>query len=82
MKYAVDQIIDNIAILENISTKDKKEIPTSLLPKNCREGNIIVKIQERYEIDKNIEEKRRKMLRNKLERIKNKKNWVIKKKIF
>lgn len=74
MKYAVDQIIDNIAIIENISTRDKKEISTSLLPKNCHEGSIIVEIQERYVMDKNIEEKRRKMLRNKLESLKTKRN--------
>ena len=42
MKYAIDQIIDNIAILENIETKEKLEVDTKLLPKNVKEKNVLV----------------------------------------
>ena len=31
MRYAVDQIIEGIAILENIETKEKKEVNISLI---------------------------------------------------
>ena len=32
MKYAVDRIEDNIVVLENIETKEKKKVKKDLLP--------------------------------------------------
>lgn len=71
MKYAVDQIIDGIAVLENLETKEKKEIGISELPHNTKEGSILIE-EKVYKIDSKEEDKRRKMLRNKLERLKGK----------
>ena len=42
MKYAVDEIIDEIAIIENIETEEKKEVSIKVLPKNIKEGNVVV----------------------------------------
>ena len=69
MKYAIDQIIDNIAILENIETKEKLEVDTKLLPKNVKEKNILVEKNGKYFKDKKEEEARLKRIEEKLKRL-------------
>lgn len=71
MKYAIDQIIDNIAILENIETKEKLEVDTNLLPKNIKEKNILVEKNGKYFKDKKEEEVRLKRIEEKLKRLQN-----------
>lgn len=71
MKYAIDQIIDNIAILENIETKEKLEVDTKLLPKNVKEKNILVEKNGKYFKDKKEEEARLKRIEEKLKRLQN-----------
>ena len=71
MKYAIDQIIDNIAILENIETKEKLEVDTKLLPKNVKEKNILVEKSGKYFKDKKEEEARLKRIEEKLKRLQN-----------
>ena len=67
--YAVDEIIDDIAILENIETKEKEEVDIKKLPKEVREGSIIVK-EHIYKLDNEYEKKRREDLRNRLNKLK------------
>lgn len=62
MKFAVDRIENNIAILENLKTKEKKEISIQLLPSDIKEGMIIIKNNNKYYIDKDEEIKRRKRI--------------------
>lgn len=62
MKFAIDRIENNIAILENIKTKEKKEISIQLLPSDIKEGMIIIKNNNKYYIDKDEEIKRRKRI--------------------
>lgn len=69
MRFAVDSIVDEIAVLENIETKEKKEVPLSILPEEIQEGNILL-YNENYTLDKQYETKRRESLREKLERLK------------
>lgn len=69
MKYAVDRIIDNIAVLENIETKEIKEVELSILPENIKEGNI-VKEETTYILDKEEENIRRQRIAEKLNRLK------------
>ena len=71
MKYAIDQIIDNIAILENIETKEKLEVDTNLLPKNIKEKNILVEKNGKYFKDKKEEAARLKRIEEKLKRLQN-----------
>ena len=71
MKYAIDQIIDNIAILENIETKEKFEVDTKLLPKNVKEKNVLVEKNGKYFKDKKEEEARLKRIEEKLKRLQN-----------
>ncbi len=62
MKFAIDRIENNIAILENLKTKEKKEISIQLLPSDIKEGMIIIKNNNKYYIDKDEEIKRRKRI--------------------
>ena len=68
MKYAVDRIIDNIVILENIDDNTKKEVSKDILPKDIREGTILIET-ETYIIDKEEELKRRKNIEERLNKI-------------
>ena len=52
MKYAVDRIVDNIVILENIKNKEIIKVEKELLPQNIIEGNILIKRKERYILSK------------------------------
>ena len=69
MKYSVDKIIDNIVTIENIETKEKKNININKFPKNIKEGNIVIE-RTKYIIDKKEEQKRRNIINNKLNELK------------
>lgn len=72
MKFAIDRIIDDIVVLENIETKITKEINISLLPENIKEGNIIVFENEEYKLDLTEEELRRKRIQEKFNKLRKK----------
>ena len=71
MNYAVDRIDENIATIENIINKGKNEVPLELLPKNVKEGSIITLEGGTYILNSNEEETRRKIIEEKLNRLKN-----------
>lgn len=60
MKYAVDKIIDDIVLLENIETGQKEELSIMLLPSSIKEGSIIVYKEGTYYLDNKEEDRRRK----------------------
>ena len=70
MKYAIDRIEENIAVCESIETKEKIQLSTSILPSEIHEGAIIIKPGEKYIIDKDEEQRRRKRIEEKLARLK------------
>ena len=70
MKYAVDRIIEKIAILENIDTAEIIEVEIKNLPKEVHEGSILVYDGISYKIDAVTEMKRRENFRERLERLK------------
>ncbi len=70
MKYAVDSIIDEIAVIENLETQEKKEVSLELLPEEIQEGNILLYNDNEYYIDREYEVKRRQTLEEKLEQLK------------
>ena len=51
--YSIDKIENNIALLENIKTKEKKEVSIYLLPENIKEGTIISYINNTYVLEEN-----------------------------
>lgn len=68
MKYAVDRIEEDIAVLENIETKEKKEI--NIKGMKIKEGDILAYIDGVYVVDVKAREQRYKELREKLDRLK------------
>ena len=71
MKYAVDKIINNIVILENIDTLEIKEIDITHLPFSIYEGAIITYQNDSYKLDETEEEKRRKTILEKFNKLRN-----------
>ena len=69
MKYSIDRIEENIAILENLEDGTKKEVNIELLPENIVEGSIIVE-KETYELDLIEEQVRRDALKSKFDSLK------------
>ena len=69
MKYSIDRIEENIAILENLEDGTKKEVNIKLLPENIVEGNIIIE-KETYELDIAEEQTRRNSLKSKFDSLK------------
>ncbi len=72
IKYAVDEIIDNIVILENIETYEKMEIVRESIPFPIQEGNILCLHNNHYSLDLEEEQKRRQLLREKLNQLRRK----------
>lgn len=70
MKYAIDRIENNIAILEDIQTKERIEIETSLLPRNVKEGNILIQKDNEYILNESEEDIRRKRIMEKFNKLK------------
>lgn len=69
MKYVIDKIIDNIAVLENLNDNSKIEIDIKNLPKNIRDGSIVLFDNGKYILDLNLEDERRRLLKNRLNRL-------------
>ncbi len=67
MKYIIDRIEDNIVTLENIYTKKTINISIDNLPKNIKEGSILLK-RKKYILLPN--EKRKKDIRKKFNHLK------------
>lgn len=74
MKYAVDRIIEDIVVLEDIETGELVELKKHELPNEVHEGSILVKNDTGYTLDENTEKERRESLRERLERLKSLKN--------
>lgn len=70
MKYAVDSIVDDIAVIEEIETGDKKEVSLEILPEEIQEGNILAYRDGEYYIDRQYEAVRRQSLEEKIEELK------------
>ncbi len=69
MKYIIDRIEENIAVLENIDTKEIININVRELPKNIHEGTVLIK-EKVFKIDYKEEKRRRQLLREKLNKLK------------
>ena len=69
MKYIIDRIEDNIAILENQETKEMIDIDINELPANIKEGNVLIYENKKYYIDVNLEEERKKNILEKFQKL-------------
>lgn len=72
MKFAVDRIINNLAVLESLEEQIKKEVPLTELPKNIKEGAILSYENEVYKKDEVLEQQRREKIKNKFDMLRKK----------
>lgn len=70
MKYSIDRIINNTAILENIKDGTKIEVDITLLPPSIHDGTIITYKDGQYTIDKTEEEIRRQLILERFNKLK------------
>ncbi len=68
MRYVVDRLEGGYAILENLDTKEKREVELSLLP-NVRENDILIAKNNNFKIDETFKKDRKRMLEEKLKKI-------------
>lgn len=71
MKFAVDRIEDDIAVLENIETGEKREVDVCNLP-IIKERDILVFEDNLYKKDDKEREARMLKIREKLDKLKRK----------
>lgn len=71
MKYAVDKIEDDLVVCEELTTGEKITINKNEIKGDVHEGAIIIKSNSSYEVNNQEEGNRRKLLQEKLNRLKN-----------
>ena len=72
-KYAVDRIEGEFAVLENLETKEIKLVELLLLPV-VKEKDVLVYIDNLYQIDDKERRKRLRIIRKRLEELKKRNN--------
>lgn len=72
MKYSIDRIENDIAVLENIDTNELIEVEISLLPEKIKEANIVIYEDDEYKLDQQTEETRKKDLLSRFNKLKKK----------
>ena len=72
MKYSIDRIEGDIVVLENIDNNEIIEVDINLLPKEIKEGTILIKHDDDYMIDIAEETKRKNDIINRFQRLKKK----------
>ena len=70
MKYSVDRIEDNIVILQDLDTKEIKEVLKKDIGIRVKDGDILVYKDNKYMKDKKIKEDRIKLIQEKMNRLK------------
>lgn len=70
MKYAVDRIIEDIVVLEDLENGNILEVNIKKLPDGVHEGSIIIYKDDNYTLDTKLEENRRTSLRDRLNKLK------------
>ena len=69
MEWIVDRIEENIAILEQTITKEKREIDITTLPFSLHEGSILIFEKGNYILEEEKENKRRKEIEERFKKL-------------
>ena len=72
MIYTIDKIIENYAVLENNETHEMIDININLLPKNIKEGSILILKNNTYYLNESLEHQRRISIQEKFNKLRNK----------
>lgn len=59
MKYSIDRIENDVAVLESLESREIINVNITLLPQNVKEGSIIVYENNKYTKDEETELKRK-----------------------
>jgi len=70
MKYSVDRIEDNIIVLQDLDTKEIKEVLKKDIGIRVKDGDILVYKNNKYMKDNKLKEDRVKLIQEKLNRLK------------
>jgi hypothetical protein len=70
MKYCVDRIEDNIIILQDLDTKEIKEVLKKDIGIRVKDGDILVYKDNKYMKDNKLKEDRIKLIQEKMNRLK------------
>jgi hypothetical protein len=70
MKYCVDRIEDNIVILQDLDTKEIKEVLKKDIGIRVKDGDILVYKDNKYMKDNKLKEDRLKLIQEKMNRLK------------
>lgn len=70
MKYAVDRIENDIAVLENLSDGSILKIKVNLLPTGITERDIVVKSENSFLLNQKEKDNRLRRIREKMDRLK------------
>lgn len=70
MRYVVDEIIDNKVLLESLNDKNKLVVDISLFIDKIYEGAVVIKKENIFIVDSDFEINRRKLINNKLNKLK------------
>ena len=71
MKYVIDRIEEDIAVLQDLKSKEMLNINIKELPTNIREGSFLIK-NKIFKIDKKEEDRRRQELRKRFNKLRRK----------
>ena len=74
MKFAIDRIIDDMVVLENISTGEVKNVNISKMPDNIKETDIVLFENDIYKLDINEKENRINLLKEKMNKLRGENN--------
>ena len=70
MKYAVDRVEDNIIILQDLNTKEIKEINKKELTFEVNDGDILSYENKKYFKNNNEKEEKLRIIKEKLDKLK------------
>ena len=71
MKYVIDRIEEDIAVLQDLKSKEMLNINIKELPTNIKEGSFLIK-NKIFKIDKKEEDRRRQELRKRFNKLRRK----------
>lgn len=64
LSFSIDRFEGNFAVCENLQTHEMINIEKSLIPKNCKTGDIIVFADGKYILDENQTKKEKEEIKN------------------
>ena len=72
MKWTIDRLEENYAILENCLTKELKEVPRTELPNEIHDGTLLIEINNSYILNLTEEERLRQEILEKFKKLRSK----------